>query len=241
MLGLMTAMPEEAEALLGAVLVEGERIEHGRRIFHVGTLFGQDAVLVVSRCGKVAAATTATELVVRFGIDTLMFTGVAGALTSDLAPGDIVIADRLVQHDIDASPMWPPMVVPLLDIGVFETDGALTQRVCEAAERFAGEGGASVHVGPILSGDRFVKSSADVRGLLEAVPGALCVEMEGAAAAQVAYEYGVKLAVARVISDHADEAAPETFAESLGSIAAASALGIVRELMEAGPVSAPIR
>ena len=153
-----------------------------------------------------------------------------------------MVADRFVQHDIDASPLWPARVVPLLDVGAFETDPELSARVASAAARFAESATLSrtptVRTGTILSGDQFIRSADQVRALLDAVPGALCVEMEGAAAAQVAYEYGVKLAVARVISDHADEAAPETFTESLGTIAAASALGIVRELMEADNASA---
>ncbi|MEM7754667.1 MAG: 5'-methylthioadenosine/adenosylhomocysteine nucleosidase [Planctomycetota bacterium] len=238
MLGVMTAMPEEAQALLEAVMVEGECVEHGRRQFHVGTLFGQPAVLVVSRVGKVAAAATTTELIVRFGVDRLLFTGVAGALTHELNRGDVVIASELIQHDIDASPMWPARVVPLLDVGVFKTDVDLSSRVVIAAERFAAGSTRTVARGPILSGDQFIKTAAEVSALRAAVPGALCVEMEGAAAAQVAHEYGVKLAVARVISDHADEDAPATFTESLGSIAAASTLGIVRELMEADAASA---
>jgi len=232
----MTAMPEEAEALLDAVLVGDDVVEHGRRAFHVGTLFGRPAVVVVSRVGKVAAAATATELVVRFGIDTLLFTGVAGALTRDLSPGDVVVADRLVQHDIDASPIWPARVVPLLDIESFPVDADLSDRVFDAA-RAAGNG-RRVARGTILSGDQFIRRSADVASLRAAVPDALCVEMEGAAAAQVAYEYGVRIAVARVISDHADEDAAETYTRSLGSIAAESTLGVVRNLMEAGPLPA---
>jgi adenosylhomocysteine nucleosidase len=241
MLGVMTAMPEEAEALIHEAQGSTERIEHGRRVFHIGTLWGREAAIVVSRCGKVAAATTATELIVRYSVEKLLFTGVAGALDHALSPGDIVIADTLVQHDIDASPMWPPRTVPLIDRETFDTDPDLTHDLTAAAERYtqAHRPAARVHRGAIVSGDQFIKSKAQVETIRAAVPNALCVEMEGAAAAQVAYEYGVPLAVARVISDHADEHAPGVFLKNLAALAADSSLGIVRSLLAPAPFADP--
>jgi len=78
-LGVMTAMPDEAAALLEGVSPGAERIEHGRRVFTVGELWGTPVVIVVARCGKVSAAATVTELIVRFGVGTVVCTGVAGA------------------------------------------------------------------------------------------------------------------------------------------------------------------
>lgn len=225
-LGILTAMPEEAAALLEEIAPGGERVEHGRRVYTVGTLWGVDAVVVVARCGKVAAATTTTELIVRFGVDSVICTGVAGGLGEGVSIGDIVVADRLVQHDLDARPLWPRHVVPLLEEGFFETDPELTDRLVRAAEGFAGNV-ERVHRGLIASGDRFVHGPAMGRAVLDALPGALCVEMEGAAVAQVCREYGVRCAVFRAISDRADADAPEDFGRSLGSLAASHTRGIL--------------
>ncbi len=241
MLGIMTAMPQEAEALIHEAQGSTDRVEHGRRVFHIGMLWGREAAVVVSRCGKVAAATTAAELIVRYNVEKLLFTGVAGALDHTLNPGDIVVADALVQHDIDASPMWPPRTVPLIDRETFDTDPDLTQQVARAAQAYTSghRPSARVHRGTIVSGDQFIRSRAQVETIRAAVPNALCVEMEGAAAAQVAYEYGVPLAVARVISDHADEDAPGVFLKNLAGLAAESSLGIVRALLAPAPYVTP--
>jgi adenosylhomocysteine nucleosidase len=240
MLGVMTAMPEEAEAIVAEAAGRAERIEHGRRTYYVGDLWGERTVVVVSRVGKVAAATTVTELLVRFNVRGLVFTGVAGALDHTLHPGDIVVADRLVQHDIDASPMFPPRVVPLLGIESFPTDAGWTDRLHTAADAYAAsqDSPQTVRRGAIVSGDRFVKSLAEVESIRAGVPDALCVEMEGAAVAQVAYEYGVPLAVARIISDHADEAAPEVFLRSLAERAADASHGILERLLAPNGVPA---
>jgi adenosylhomocysteine nucleosidase len=89
-----------------------------------------------------------------------------------------------------------------------------------------------VVVGDIASGDRFVSSAAERERLRGLLPGLLCVEMEGAAAAQVCFEYGVPIAVVRVISDTADHGAAADFTRFL-RVAGAISAGIVRGALEA--------
>lgn len=227
-LGVLTAMPEEASALLDSLAPGVERLEQGRRLYAVGELWGTPAVVVVARCGKVAAATTATELIVRFGVESIICTGVAGGLGPGVAIGDVVVADRLVQHDLDPRPLWPRHVVPLLEKSWFETDPEWTGRLADAARAFeaAGEGG-TVHRGLIASGDQFIHGHTMGDAVREALPETLCVEMEGAAVAQVCHEYGVRCAVFRAISDRADADAPADFGKSLGAFAATHTRGIL--------------
>ncbi|XAM00670.1 5'-methylthioadenosine/adenosylhomocysteine nucleosidase [Phycisphaeraceae bacterium D3-23] len=242
MLGLMGAMQEEVAHLREALDdVTTHRV--GGRDYHVGRLDGREAVLAFSRWGKVASASTATTMVDRFGVRELVFTGVAGAVDGGLNVGDIVVADALYQHDLDASPLFAPMEVPLLGACCFAVERERVERGVRAGALFLGRlaehvepgelavlGVASprVHVGSVASGDQFIASAA-ARARVEAlVPGVLCVEMEGAAVAQVAHEHGVPLTVVRVISDGAAEGSAVDFQRFITEVASRFTAGIVR-------------
>lgn len=228
-------MHEEVEGLIGAM----DRVrhdEHGLRVYHTGSLFGVDAVLVQCRIGKVAAATTATHLISDFGVRAVVFTGVAGGLGPGVRVGDLVVATELVQHDLDASPIFPPLEVPLLNRSRFSAAAGIADALFEGACAFvdAGRHGpAAVHRGVVASGDRFVSSGAERAGVLSRVPDAACVEMEGAAVAQVCYEHGIPFGVVRSISDAADDDAAGSFAESLGAFASRAAVGVLRHALPA--------
>ena len=75
-----------------------------------------------------------------------------------------------------------------------------------------------VHSGLIVSGDRFVCTSAESAVLRHALPDALAVEMEGAAVAQVCHEWGVPFAAIRTISDRADDTASVDFAQFIAQV-----------------------
>ncbi|MFI4897101.1 MAG: 5'-methylthioadenosine/adenosylhomocysteine nucleosidase [Phycisphaerales bacterium JB059] len=247
--GVMFAMPEEGQALVEERGSGARTVEHGRRAFHFGKLWGADVVLVQARIGKVAAATTTTELITRFQIDRLLFTGLAGGVAPGVNIGDLVVADRLVQHDLDASPIFPPMEIPLLGVREISTDPDLTRSLVSAGEVFlrdalardlSGEdrekmhvGEPTLHTGLIATGDRFVSSDAERDAIRVRTPAALCVEMEGAAAAQVAHEYAIPFAIARVISDSADDHAATNFPDSLGRLAAAASHGVLERFFNA--------
>src|ERR1700761_8445415 len=112
-IGIMGAMPEEIESV--GHLLEGKRaVTMGRRTYTEGTLNGVRVVLVFSRWGKVAAATTVSTLILEFKITELIFTGVAGAIDPRLKIGDIVLGQRLIQHDMDARPFMAQFEIPLL-------------------------------------------------------------------------------------------------------------------------------
>jgi adenosylhomocysteine nucleosidase len=231
--GVMSAMPEELDVLLAAMDGIGVH-EVGNRHFHIGRLWGQDVVLVVSRCGKAAAAATTAILLERFGVEQVLFTGVAGAVSPRLRIGDVVIADRLMQHDMDASPVFPRYEIPLLGVSQFVADARLAGRALDAARAFAGERlraaiapdtlaafgitEPAVHHGLIASGDKFFASHAEVGELRARLPEVLCVEMEGAAVAQVCHEYSIPCCIVRTISDAGDDGAPHDFGRFLTQV-----------------------
>lgn len=212
-LGIISALAEEQQGLLEALESPVTRV-HGMREYTAGTLWEIDAVCVLSRIGKVAAAMTAAILVEKFGVTHIVFTGVAGSGDAQVNVGDIVVADSLVQHDMDASPLFPRFEVPLTGLTRFATDVALTERLAAAAAKTT-----RVHRGLIASGDQFIGRLQQITALKTALPDLLAVEMEGAAVAQVCFELGISFAVIRTISDNANDEAAVDFLHFIQTVA----------------------
>ncbi|MBA4260867.1 MAG: 5'-methylthioadenosine/adenosylhomocysteine nucleosidase, partial [Comamonadaceae bacterium] len=99
---IVAALHDELASVLALMPDEHKQVIGGRECW-VGHLHGQDVVAVLSGIGKVAAATTATLLIQHFGVDRIVFTGVAGALRPGVKVGDVVLARSFLQHDMDAS------------------------------------------------------------------------------------------------------------------------------------------
>lgn len=244
-LGIISALYEEQLGLVEA-MKGPSRLIHGMRDYWLGNLWEIDAVCVLSRIGKVAAAMTATTLVEKFGVTHILFTGVAGAGDKTVQVGDIVVAEALVQHDMDASPLFPRFEVPLTGLTHFQPDLQLSMRLSRAAHDFLEQDLASaisegerrefrllqprVHRGLVASGDQFMSDRQRLNALNEALPGLVAVEMEGAAVAQVCYELGVPCAVIRTISDNANENAATDFMQFVTSVAAQYAFHITRRV-----------
>lgn len=246
-IAIVAAMHEELGALL-ATMPDERRVSVAGRDFWIGHLHGQPVVCVLSRIGKVAAATTAAVLVERFGVRAIVFTGVAGGLAPGVRVGDVVVATELLQHDLDASPLFPKYEVPLTGRSRFAVDARLADALAAAAQSLAndleGSIGAEavaafglhapkVHRGLLVSGDRFVSTAAESAALRAALPEALAVEMEGAAVAQVCHDYGVPFAAVRTISDRADDAAHADFTRFVADVASRYSLRMVGDAISA--------
>jgi adenosylhomocysteine nucleosidase len=236
-IAILSALAEEQTGLLDA-LSERQEVVQGGRSYWCGLLYGQPVVLALSRIGKVAAATTATALISHFGVRSMLFTGVAGGLAHGVRVGDLVVADGLLQHDMDASPLFARYEVPLLGRAIFPTDAELRLSLQQACA-LALDGLAllqsqtpSVHTGLVVSGDRFVSGAAEAATLRSDLHRAghqpLAVEMEGAAVAQVCADYGVPLALVRTISDRADDDAHRDFSVFVEEVASVYARAVVR-------------
>ena len=244
-LGIISALAEEQEGLIQA-LQGASRRSHGMRDYTSGTLWGIDAVCVLSRIGKVAAAMTATILVEKFGVTHIVFTGVAGSGDENVRVGDIVVADSLVQHDMDASPLFPRFEVPLTGLSHFSSSLELSDQVAGAAAPLLaadmatvvgidgvaefGLNTATLYRGLIGSGDQFIHQRSHVAALKDALPRLLALEMEGAAVAQVCFELGIPFAVVRTISDNANEDAAVDFLRFVKTVASQYAFVLVRNL-----------
>lgn len=220
-LGIVGAMPEEVDRIF-EVITDKHLTEQGDRVYYEGRIDGVEVVCTFSRWGKVAAATTITNLIVGFQVDCILFVGIAGSLTADLHVGDIVVAQRLYQHDMDARPLMRRFEIPLTGKTSLELAEAEVNRATRAVHNFlkkhnaytsteAGERSQRVKskmmVGDIATGDLFVSNMSMRKALNRNLPSALCADMESAAVAQVCADYRVPLSVVRAISDNADETA----------------------------------
>jgi adenosylhomocysteine nucleosidase len=245
-IGIMGAMPEEIDGVK-AMLNNCREFTMGRRTYFRGTLQGIDTVVVFSRWGKVAAATTVSTLIHRFNITELLFTGVAGAIHPDLRIGDIVVAKRLIYHDLDVRPIIKQFEIPLLNRTYLETDdfrlktattaiGTLLENNHLHAAIDEDELGKfnivdpKLYSGDVASGDQFFYKSSQKHTLHKSLPGVLCVEMEGAAVAQVCYEHDIPFTVVRTISDDADENSPVSFSRFIEQVASKYSVEIVKNI-----------
>jgi adenosylhomocysteine nucleosidase len=241
---IVSALHDELASVLALMPDEHQQMVGGRE-FWVGHLHGQDVVAVLSGIGKVAAATTATLLIERFGVKRIVFTGVAGGLGPDVQVGDVVLARSFLQHDMDASPLFPRHEVPGYGRARFEADAPWTDALELACDRMLhtlprqlgantvaafGLQTPRLHQGLLISGDRFVATTAESAALQRELPDALAVEMEGAAFAQVCHDFGVSLAVVRTISDRADDTAHVDFPRFLREVASRYSGAIVQAL-----------
>ena len=246
-IAILSALPEEQHGLAQA-MSQRHTVPHAGRQFETGTLYGQRVVLALSGIGKVAAATTTTALIERFGARCLLFTGVAGGMGAGVQVGDVVVASHFLQHDMDARPLFPRWQVPGYTAPTFACDATLTQSLRDAAqdcvqaatnwqEPLLAAQQPRAHCGLIASGDQFIVSaltSSTIRHDL-AISGyhALAVEMEGAAIAQTCADYGIPFAAVRTISDRADDNAHVDFPAFVSAVASRYAQHMVCHWLQA--------
>lgn len=215
-IGIICAHPNELGSLVEKM--EGtQTTERGMRKYVHGKLWGIDTVVVVARVGKVAASSTTATLITQHAVDLVIFTGVAGAADESLGMGDCVIASGLIQHDMDSSPIIPVYTIPFLRIKTLCPDKFLQEKAFAAATLFVNQQlkdklsssiltelkvlHPKVVYGCVASGDKFFADKQQLAALKQKLPEISCVEMEGAAVAQVCYEYSIPCVVIRTISD----------------------------------------
>lgn len=231
----MGAMPEEIEDIVG-LMTERKEVKLAMRTFHIGRIFNKECVVVFSRWGKVAAATTAAALIHHFKISEILFSGLAGSMRSDIRVGDLVIGRKFYQHDMDARPFLEEFEIPLTGTNFFESAPHLIETAHKSLQKSISNNiflsdipkasldnfninQPTVWVGDIASGDRFFSNSIEKQHLLSKLPNLFCVEMEGASVAQVAHEHQVPFTVIRTISDAADDQSALDFSAFVEQIA----------------------
>jgi adenosylhomocysteine nucleosidase len=225
--GIASAFPAESRPL-AAALDDVETIEIGRVIYIRGRVGETDVVLFVTGAGMVNAASRVQHAIDHFQLTALIFSGVAGALDPDLAPGTVIVPDAWANHQYmtitdDGRQALPVDLPPMARTAVPETDlFPVDPALLLAARRLDGvtTGGAGV------SGDAFV-ASAPMRDELRELYGAAIVDMESAAAAQVALLNGVPFVAVRAVSDSADNGAQADIEANVDRAADAAARAVI--------------
>ncbi len=242
-IGIISAVHQEQAGLIER-LEQPETVQCGMRDYTIGRLWNRNVVCVLSRMGKVAAAATTATLIERFQVSEVLFTGVAGGVGKHVRVGDLVVAEQLAQHDMDCRPLFPRFQIPLTRLDRFSTDQHLTGQLVQACSSFLAQdldvsvspedqkffrlAAPRVHRGLVASGDEFIHDPARVGQLRELLPGLLAVEMEGAAVAQVCFEFGIPFAVVRTISDSANADSPIDFMRFIDKVASQYAFHLIR-------------
>lgn len=222
MLGIIGAMDIEVDSLKAA-MKDIEVMTKAGMDFNKGMLEGREVVVVRSGIGKVNAAVCTQILVDSYSVSAIINTGIAGSLKNEINIGDIVLAEDVVHHDMDAVGFGYAIgQIPGMKEFSFpadETLRTLARECCktvgkESPHRSAQGNGEDISVfeGRIVSGDQFVSDKKKKTWLIETFDG-LCTEMEGAAIGQAAWLNHIPFLVIRAISDKADDSATMDYSE----------------------------
>lgn len=203
MIGIICAMQIEADGILALAQNTREETINDLRFIR-GTLNGKEIVTVVCGVGKVNAAMCAVTLINRYAPELVINSGVAGALSPLVSIGDMVIATKTVEHDMNTTALGDKqgeISFPDGKVTYFVCDKNASSLLAECARELPETKTAQ---GIIASGDIFV-SDRRKRLLINDRFGAVACEMEGAAIGHVCHCCRVPYAVLRAISDDMDE------------------------------------
>ncbi len=227
-IGIIGAMSVEVEELVSKL--EGTKMQKISEIdFFEGTLYGKNVVIAKCGIGKVFAAVCAEAMLLRYSVTHIINTGVAGTLTPELGILDIAIADGVVQHDMDTSPIGDPIgLISGINKIVLPTSRSLAAAATSAAQKL----GFSAKCGIVASGDQFI-SSKERKKFIRNTFSAICCEMEGAAIGHVCYINGVECLIVRAISDSASGEAELEYPQMV-ALAAQRSQKLIEEILTGG-------
>jgi len=225
-IAIMGAMPEEIAPILEKV-GEYKTTTYAKNTYYEATYKDVELVIAYSKIGKVFSTLTATTMIEHFGAEKLLFSGVAGAVSPELRVGDLVVATKLSQHDLDITAFGHPFgYVPEGAVFV-EAD----KEMIEISKKVASSLGKDVKEGIIATGDQFV-ADENRKNWIGDTFNADALEMEGASVAVVCDALNVPFFILRSISDAADMDASFSFDEFLETSAVLSAEFVMKMLDE---------
>lgn len=197
-IGIITAMREELEAIKKQATKQKEKHKY-ELTFIECEISNCDCILVESKIGKVNAARVTQILIDLYPIQFIISIGSAGSINPEISYGDIVIGEKLLQHDFDITAFGHPKGY-IAGVGLYlESQKELVQKCKEVMKQYTKLEN-KIIIGTIASGDIFctsIKMKEKIREKFKAD----CVEMESAAIAQVCMLDQIPFLVIRSISD----------------------------------------
>ena len=222
-IGIIFAIDEELEAFIKKIKIDNEYTIFDLT-FYECIINDIECVLVKCGVGKVNAARTTQILIDNMKVDYIFNVGVAGGIDESLKVGDIVIGEKLVQHDFDVTPFdYDKGQIP--NVGKYVEADEYLIKIAEKSLNGAKKGN-------IASGDIFVTESWMSEKINKKFK-ALCVEMEGAAIAHVCYLCHIPFLIIRSISDipnNDNVITYEEFVESSSKVIANGMINIIKNL-----------
>ena len=194
--------------------------------FYKGKIYDKDIVLVKSGIGMVNASITTTLLFKEFGVDKILFSGVAGSLNRNVNVGDVVIGDSLLEYLFDATEFGYEIgTIPRMDTSIFRSD-ILLNKIKNILKND------NIYYGKILSGDKFVSNLSEKEKLGEKF-NALAVDMESASVAHCAHVLGIEFAIIRSISDSLNSSSVMEYTEFV-NLAANNSKDVILKILKGG-------
>ena len=225
MIGIIGAMDEEI-TIIASEMIDLKEYDINSIKFYKGKIYDKDIVLVKSGIGMVNASITTTLLFKEFGVDKILFSGVAGSLNRNVNVGDIVIADSLVEYLFDATEFGYDIgTIPRMDTSIFRSD-ILLNKIKNILKND------NIYYGKILSGDKFVSNLSEKEKLGEKF-NALAVDMESASVAHCAHVLGIEFAIIRSISDSLNSSSVMEYTKFV-NLAANNSKNIILKILKGG-------
>ncbi len=223
-IAIMGAMPEEVAPILEK-LGTYKTTKYANNEYYEATYNGVEVVVAYSKIGKVFSTLTASTMIQYFGCDRVLFSGVAGGINPSLKVGDLIVATKLSQHDLDITAFGHPFG--------FVPEGAVyvdaDEEMIAMSKEVASDMGKTVQEGIIATGDQFVANEERKNWIGETFS-ADALEMEGASVAVVCDALDIPFFILRAISDAADMDASFSFDEFLETSAIISAEFVMKML-----------
>ncbi len=225
-IGIIGAMELEVEAL--KAMMDNAKIDKISTVdFYSGKINGVDTVVAAAGVGKVNAAVCAQTMILKYSPDIVINVGVAGGLAPDLSIGDIAVADSVVEHDMDTTPIGDP---PGLISGINKVYMDCDKNIAGLMEKAAKSIGLNVRRGTIASGDQFISSQEQRDKIIENFK-AVAAEMEGASIGHVCTMNSVPFGVLRAISDGANSDSVMDY-PTFAKMAAANSVKIITYMLK---------
>lgn len=193
-IGIILAMEEELNAIVD--MMQDYEEESFRKIkFIKGRINNNKIVLALSGVGKVNAARCTQLLIDLYAPNLIIATGVAGSCVKELKLLDIVVADRLYQHDFDITIFDHKLgYVPLVGDYNSPKEDLINDFIEKSKDKY------DLKKGSIASGDQFI-NTIEKKLEINRIFNAICCEMESASIAQVSKLNDIDFIITRVISD----------------------------------------